>query len=74
MRTSCVCPPETIKDSLSALHPASPYRFVLMKQTIAEIEQKQARGEALVPEGLPLNIQPASGKHNTASPQTISAN
>jgi hypothetical protein len=52
--------PESIKDSLSALHPASPYRFVLLKQTIAEIKEKQAKGEALVPEGLP--IKPAAGK------------
>jgi hypothetical protein len=52
--------PESIKDSLSALHPASPYRFVLLKQTIAEIKEKRAKGEPLVPEGLP--IKPAAGK------------
>ncbi|HLF58144.1 MAG TPA: M48 family metallopeptidase [Alphaproteobacteria bacterium] len=42
--------PESIKDSLSALHPPSPYRSVLLKTTIAEIKKKQADGEALVPD------------------------
>ena len=42
--------PESIKDSLAALHPATPYRFVLLKETVAEIEGKKAQGAALVPD------------------------
>jgi predicted Zn-dependent protease len=57
--------PESIKDSLSALHPPSPYRSVLLKKTIAEIEEKQAAGEALVPDQLQARIagdrKPAAG-------------
>ena len=44
--------PESIEDSLSALHPPSPYRSVLLRKTIAEITKKQAAGEPLVPDQL----------------------
>lgn len=53
--------PESIKDSLAADHPATPYRFVLLKQTIAEIKDKQAKNEPLVPELLSERVKPASG-------------
>ena len=53
--------PESIKDSLAAAHPATPYRFVLLKQTIAEIKDKQAKNEPLVPELLSEKVKPASG-------------
>lgn len=52
--------PELIKDSLSAAHPPSPYRFVLLKKTIAEIKEKQAKGEALIPDVLQTKSANAS--------------
>jgi len=54
--------PESIKDSLSALHPPSPYRSVLLRKTIAEIKKKQAKGEALVPD--PLRSESAALRSN----------
>lgn len=44
--------PESIKDSLSAAHPATPYRSVLLQKTIADIKEKQAKGEPLIPDQL----------------------
>lgn len=50
--------PGSIKDSLAAAHPASPYRFVLMTETVAEIEAKQAQGVALLPDPARLDGEP----------------
>ena len=44
---------------LAASHPTSPERFVLMQQTIAEIEDKQRRHLPLVPELKTSTIAPA---------------
>jgi hypothetical protein len=44
---------------LAASHPTSPERFVLMQQTIAEIEDKQRRHLPLVPELTASTIAPA---------------
>ena len=64
--------PESIKDSLSAAHPPSPYRFVLMKKTIAEIKDKEAKGEALVPDLLETESTkaPAAAQPDTAAAAT----
>ena len=51
--------PGAIKDSLAALHPATPYRFVLLKETVAEIEAKKTRGAALLPDPARLDGAPA---------------
>jgi len=52
--------PESIKDSLAALHPATPYRFVLLKETVAEIEEKKSQGAALIPD--PDRLRSAAAK------------
>lgn len=49
--------PKSIR--LAGTHPTSPERFVLMQQTIAEIEDKQRRHLPLVPELKPNAIEPA---------------
>jgi predicted Zn-dependent protease len=41
--------PASIRGGYLATHPATPERFVALEQTIAEIRDKQARGEPLVP-------------------------
>ncbi len=50
--------PGSIKDSLAALHPPTPYRFVLLKETVAEIELKKSQGAALVPDPGRLDAPP----------------
>lgn len=42
--------PEAISRSGASSHPASPERFVGIERTVREIEAKQARGRALLPE------------------------
>jgi hypothetical protein len=41
--------PSSIRGGYLATHPATPERFVALEQTIAEIKDKQARGELLLP-------------------------
>lgn len=60
--------PESIKDSLSAAHPPSPYRSVLLKKTIAEIEAKQAKGEALLPDLPPFQSAEKSAEDSAPAP------
>lgn len=64
--------PESIKDSLSAAHPPSPYRFVLMKKTIAEIKDRETKGAALVPDLLPTESAkaPAAPRPDTDAAAT----
>lgn len=50
--------PGAIKDSLAALHPPTPYRFVLLKETVAEIAAKKSQGAALVPDPERLETAP----------------
>ncbi len=59
--------PESIKDSLSALHPATPYRFVLLKQTIAEIKAKKDKAEDLVPDAARMGGESAANEPPAAA-------
>lgn len=65
--------PGSIKDSLAALHPASPYRFVLLKETVAEIEGKKSQGAALVPDPARLDGAPPDPNVSEISPAAGSA-
>lgn len=52
--------PSAVRDHISATHPASPQRFVSMKQAIQEIRQKREAGQPLRPELKPA--QRATGE------------